>query len=214
MAFSFLEFGSHMISTVAVICTAITTGTMMLVIFWLVSEKWEHLILKCRRLWGNLKSVWRASVASTSRRTNLSVVWFKRVRERQIPGRSDSDTEASDVVSPISERTATVPLAERPSTHPLVAYRLRNHLGSVRPDAPDGAISAGLRPAAEVLLRPGLGDAVLNNVPNINVEAASPRPPPTEEIELLAIKNPNPSHALLPPEGTNHHSTPNSIIPV
>jgi len=81
VAFAFLAFGRGAIPKVAVICTSITIGSMVLVILWLASEKWELLLFKAKEFGANFKegtSRWITVIYS------LQVTW----RRRPVPARS------------------------------------------------------------------------------------------------------------------------------
>jgi len=81
VAFAFLAFGTGAIPKVAVICTSITIGSMILVILWLASEKSELLLFKVKELGTNVKegsSRWVIVISS------LQATW----RRRPVPARS------------------------------------------------------------------------------------------------------------------------------
>lgn len=97
IAFAFLVFNSSTIRKVAVICTSITIGTMMLVVLWIASEKSELLWLKVKDSAKNAKkrfSRWnpfgvrRSRPAPPSRHAS---VLTQRDLESLFPGNADAE---------------------------------------------------------------------------------------------------------------------------
>src|SRR3984885_5742026 len=120
VAFAFLAFGTGSIPKVAVVCTSITIGSMVLVILWLASEKWELLLFKVKELGANVKegsSRWITVISS------LQARW----RQRPVPARSHvsvsipEDVESQSVGNAKGSLQSEVPVVTVSGAEPDVS---------------------------------------------------------------------------------------------
>ncbi|KAF8309656.1 hypothetical protein DL93DRAFT_2099892 [Clavulina sp. PMI_390] len=179
IAFSFLEFSSTGIGLVTTACTAITLGTLMLVVVWLINEKWESLWTTFQQVCTNGWKVISDAFVSVPRRLQDVLAFFARLSHVWFAAKRGNKS----VQNPTQDGVVDLELGGSPTENsgPTLEGSIRRAPRIVvepPPQQSEATVEIGLKNASRLIVASALG----TGIPAISMQSASSFPLATDPV--------------------------------